>query len=69
METALFGMVMLAMGWLVLWCCADHARLSKTWWPFDFRLEPVKDTKKPRNEPAWRQGVPQRRQQRIRSGS
>jgi hypothetical protein len=37
METILFGVVLLAVGWLVLWCCADHSKPSKTWWPFDYR--------------------------------
>jgi hypothetical protein len=45
METALFGSVMLAVGWLVLWCCIDHSRPSKTWWPFDYCLDPAQQAK------------------------
>jgi|SoimicmetaTmtHMA_FD_contig_31_28011443_length_388_multi_1_in_0_out_0_1 hypothetical protein len=42
METILFGLVMLAVGWLVLWFCADHSKPSKVWWPFDYRTtDPV----------------------------
>jgi hypothetical protein len=37
LESALFLLVMLAVPWLVLWCCTDHSEPSKTWWPFDFR--------------------------------
>jgi hypothetical protein len=52
METILFGLVMLAVGWLVLWCCADHSKPSKVWWPFDYRssdpVTPAADTPGPR---------------------
>jgi hypothetical protein len=45
METILFGVVMLAVGWLVLWCCADRSKPSKAWWPFDYRTnEPAAAT-------------------------
>jgi hypothetical protein len=51
MDSLLFGIVMLAMGWLTLWCCIDHSRPSKTWWPFDFRLVPTKDTQERPSKP------------------
>lgn len=53
MDSLLFGIVMLAMAWLVLWCCIDHSRPGKTWWPFDYRLN------RPR-EPTSRQRIPVR---------
>ena len=28
---------MLAVAWLVLWCCADHSKPGNSWWPFDMR--------------------------------
>jgi lysylphosphatidylglycerol synthetase-like protein (DUF2156 family) len=37
MEAALFWVIMVAVGWLVFWCCTDHTKPSDTWWPFDFR--------------------------------
>ena len=37
METLLFGVVLIAVGWLVAWCCTDHSTPSETWWPFDMR--------------------------------
>lgn len=37
LETALFGMVMLAVGWLVIWFATDRSKPSNTWWPFDYR--------------------------------
>jgi hypothetical protein len=53
MEFALFSLVMLAVGWLVLWCCADHSKPTHTWWPFDFRssdpVTPPSDKLEPDN--------------------
>ncbi len=69
METVLFGSVMLAVGWLVLWCCVDHSRPSKTWWPFDFRLNPMEDEKKPTAKAPPRRGAPVRSQRWRQSGS
>lgn len=69
METLLFGIVMLAVAWLVLWSCADHVPPTKTWWPFDFRLSPAKDTSKPPRSPQWGHRQPQRNVRWNRSGS
>lgn len=52
MESILFGLVSLAVGWLVLWLCADHSRPSNIWWPFDYRTydpaTPAGDEPEPR---------------------
>jgi hypothetical protein len=34
---ALFGLIMLGVGWLVIWSCVDHSKPSETWWPFAMR--------------------------------
>ncbi len=36
MDSTLFLLVMIAVGWLVIWCCVDPAKRSRAWWPFDF---------------------------------
>jgi hypothetical protein len=69
METILLGSVMLAMGWLVLWCCIDHSRPSKTWWPFDFRLIPATVAKGQEGKRAPKQKSPKRGRQWRPSGS
>ena len=38
---ALFGLIMLGVGWLVIWSCVDHSKPSEIWWPFAMRtIEP-----------------------------
>jgi hypothetical protein len=37
MQSLLFGVTMLTVAWLVLWCCADHSKPGNSWWPFDMR--------------------------------
>jgi hypothetical protein len=37
MDSILFLMVMIAMGWVIIWYCADHSKPSRTWWPFAIR--------------------------------
>lgn len=68
METLLFGIVMLAIGWLILWCCVDHSRPSKTWWPFDFRLSPAKDTQESPRRSGWTQRNQQGSRRQKQSG-
>ena len=36
---ALFGLIMLGVGWLVIWSCVDHSKPSETWWPFAMRID------------------------------
>ena len=51
MQSVLFGLVMLAVGWLVLWCCVDRTQPSNTWWPFDFRESDPATPKSDKQEP------------------
>ncbi len=37
MNAVLFGLIMLGVGWLAIWCCFDHSKQSTIWWPFDIR--------------------------------
>ncbi len=57
MDSVLFGMVLLAIGWLVFWVCADHSKPTDVWWPFDYRkrdsVVPTSDEPKPNGVP-WR---------------
>ena len=44
MEAILLGVMMLAIGWLVVWFCNDRSKPDHTWWPFDYR---TRDEEKP----------------------
>jgi hypothetical protein len=37
MESALFGMCLIAVVWLIAWAEKDTARPSRYWWPFEMR--------------------------------
>lgn len=37
MDALLFLSIMIAVGWVVIWCCVDHSKPSRAWWPFDMR--------------------------------
>jgi hypothetical protein len=37
MESAVFLLIMIGVGWLVIWSCVDHSKPSQIWWPFDLR--------------------------------
>lgn len=50
MSSILLGLVLLAVGWLVIWTGKDHSRPSKTWWPFAMRDEAKLTAKE---EPSW----------------
>ncbi len=60
METLLFGMIMLAFGWLVLWVCIDRSEPSRTWWPFDYRDrgEPRRAEIQPNDRRPWDRRTP-----------
>jgi len=37
MDSLLFGLVMLAIPWLVAWTMVDRSKPNEVWWPFDIR--------------------------------
>jgi len=37
MDSILFGLIQLAVAWLVAWCCVDRSKADTNWWPFDIR--------------------------------
>jgi hypothetical protein len=60
LETLLYGMTMLAFGWLVVWLVTDRSKPSKTWWPFDYRdgdAKPV-DEAAPKGTGQWNRQKP-----------
>jgi hypothetical protein len=36
MEGSLFLVVMIAVGWIVIWSFLDRSKNGRTWWPFDY---------------------------------
>ncbi len=55
MEGAIFLLIMLGVGWLVIWCCVDHSKLSRIWWPFDLRSRDMSETGQQRQKPQVQQ--------------
>jgi hypothetical protein len=51
MEVLLLGAVQLAIGWLVVWYCIDRSKPSKTWWPFDYVINPAAPTTEEESKP------------------
>ena len=37
MDSILFGVILIAIAWLVAWCCVDRSKPNTNWWPFDIR--------------------------------
>ena len=54
MQGVLFGLVMLGVGWLVLWVCVDRSQPSNIWWPFDYRESDPVTPKSDQQEPDGR---------------
>jgi hypothetical protein len=51
MESFVFLLIMIGVGWLVIWCCVDHSKPSEIWWPFDLRSKDAPDTERPHYKP------------------
>jgi hypothetical protein len=64
MSGSLFLMIMIGVAWLVAWCCVDHSKPSKTWWPYAMRGVTQAT---PKSTGRQRQGNPQTTVQPVRA--
>jgi hypothetical protein len=64
MDSALFGLTMLAVGWLIVWVTVDRSKMPNAWWPFTMKaMKSEEDTSNQANSSQSqiiRQPVPKR---------
>jgi hypothetical protein len=75
MDGTLFLAIMIAVGWLVIWCCVDRSKARNVWWPFDYVFKDEPSEKLPQQPetgdrgdplPSWR-SVERKVRQQIRA--
>jgi len=56
MQSVLLGLIMVAVGWLVVWSVYEPDDTSKYWWPFKMKQTQSAATEEATSPTPWRRG-------------